>query len=116
MGRRAFITGIAGTELSAAEREFIVTERPWGFILFKRNVANPSQIAALNAELRTVLGDADAPILIDQEGRRDRPRRDGWPGTRWHSTGSQTYSRPWAGDRRHAFQPSCGGYAGERDG
>jgi len=80
MGRRAFITGIAGTELSAAEREFIVTERPWGFILFKRNVANPSQIAALNAELRTVLGDADAPILIDQEGGRvQRLGPPNWP-------------------------------------
>src|SRR5882672_8068369 len=80
MGRRAFITGIAGTELSAAEREFIVTERPWGFILFKRNVANPSQIAALNAELRTVLGDADAPVLIDQEGGRvQRLGPPNWP-------------------------------------
>ncbi len=80
MGRRAFITGITGTELSAAEREFIVTERPWGFILFKRNVANPSQIAALNAELRTVLGDADAPILIDQEGGRvQRLGPPNWP-------------------------------------
>ena len=80
MGRRAFITGITGTELSAAEREFIATERPWGFILFKRNVANPSQIAALNAELRTVLGDADAPILIDQEGGRvQRLGPPNWP-------------------------------------
>jgi beta-N-acetylhexosaminidase len=80
MGRRAFITGIAGTELSATEREFIVTERPWGFILFKRNVANPSQVAALNAELRTVLGDADAPILIDQEGGRvQRLGAPNWP-------------------------------------
>jgi len=80
MGRRAFITGITGTELSAAEREFIVTERPWGFILFKRNVANPSQIAALNAELRTVLGEADAPILIDQEGGRvQRLGPPNWP-------------------------------------
>src|SRR5882757_6051075 len=70
MRRRAFITGIAGTELSAAEREFIAAEQPWGFILFKRNVDHPSQVAGLTAELRAIIGDADAPVLIDQEGGR----------------------------------------------
>jgi beta-N-acetylhexosaminidase len=70
MRRRAFITGIAGTELSAAEREFIAAEAPWGFILFKRNIDNPSQVTALNSELRSIVGDADAPVLIDQEGGR----------------------------------------------
>jgi hypothetical protein len=30
MSRRAFITGIAATELSSVEREFIRAERPWG--------------------------------------------------------------------------------------
>jgi beta-N-acetylhexosaminidase len=80
MGRRAFITGIAGTELSAAEREFIVAERPWGFILFKRNVENPSQVLKLTRELRAVIDEADAPILIDQEGGRvQRFGPPNWP-------------------------------------
>jgi beta-N-acetylhexosaminidase len=80
MRRRAFITGIAGTELSAAEREFIAAEAPWGFILFKRNIDNPSQVAALNSELRSIVGDADAPILIDQEGGRvQRFAPPNWP-------------------------------------
>lgn len=70
MSTRAFITGVSGTELTAAEREFIRAERPWGFILFKRNVATPAQVAALVAELRAVAGVADAPVLIDQEGGR----------------------------------------------
>lgn len=70
MSTRAFITGVSGTELTAAEREFIRSERPWGFILFKRNVATPAQVAALVAELRAVAGAADAPVLIDQEGGR----------------------------------------------
>lgn len=70
MSTRAFITGVSGTELTAAEREFIRAERPWGFILFKRNVATPAQVAALVAELRAVAGAADAPVLIDQEGGR----------------------------------------------
>jgi len=70
MNNRAFITGVAGPELSAAEREFIRSERPWGFILFKRNVETPSQVILLVSELRKVLGDTDAPVLIDQEGGR----------------------------------------------
>jgi beta-N-acetylhexosaminidase len=70
MSTRAFITGVTGTELTAAEREFIREQRPWGFILFKRNVATPAQVAALVAELRNVAGAPDAPVLIDQEGGR----------------------------------------------
>jgi beta-N-acetylhexosaminidase len=70
MSSRAFITGVSGLELSATEREFIRGERPWGFILFKRNVETPDQVSALVKELRNCLGEADAPVLIDQEGGR----------------------------------------------
>jgi beta-N-acetylhexosaminidase len=70
MSTRAFITGVSGTELTAAEREFIRAERPWGFILFKRNVEAPAQVAALVEELRAAAGTVDAPVLIDQEGGR----------------------------------------------
>jgi beta-N-acetylhexosaminidase len=70
MSTRAFITGISGTVLTAAEREFIRGMRPWGFILFKRNVEAPDQVSALVDELRNCLGEADAPVLIDQEGGR----------------------------------------------
>ena len=70
MPSRAFITGISGFELTAAERDFIRAERPWGFILFKRNVDHPAQVARLVAELRATVGEAAAPVLIDQEGGR----------------------------------------------
>src|SRR4051794_16668808 len=70
MSSRAFITGISGLELSAAERAFIRGERPWGFILFKRNVDTPSQVASLVKELREAVGEPEAPVLIDQEGGR----------------------------------------------
>ena len=70
MPNRAFITGISGLELTAAERDFIRAERPWGFILFKRNVDTPAQVARLVAELRATVGEARAPVLIDQEGGR----------------------------------------------
>lgn len=70
MPSRAFITGVSGLELTAAERDFIRAERPWGFILFKRNVDSPAQVAGLVDQLREALGEADAPVLIDQEGGR----------------------------------------------
>src|SRR5215475_4210951 len=70
MGTRAFITGVAGTDLSAEEREFIAAAQPWGFILFKRNIENPAQVSALTGALRALTGDTDAPVLIDQEGGR----------------------------------------------
>jgi beta-N-acetylhexosaminidase len=70
MSTRAFITGVSGLELNADEREFIRAERPWGFILFKRNIETPEQVAHLVQELRKSVGEADAPVLIDQEGGR----------------------------------------------
>ena len=70
MTNRAFITGISATVLNDAERDFIRAERPWGFILFKRNIETPAQVSALVAELRATLGHDDAPVLIDQEGGR----------------------------------------------
>src|SRR5579871_2019833 len=70
MQPKAFITGISGTVLNADERAFIAAERPWGFILFKRNIETPRQVALLVSELRKTVGHADAPVLIDQEGGR----------------------------------------------
>src|SRR4051794_37560923 len=70
MSSRAFITGVSGLELGADERAFIRDQRPWGFILFKRNIDPPAQVASLVGELREAVGEADAPVLIDQEGGR----------------------------------------------
>jgi beta-N-acetylhexosaminidase len=80
MNTRAFITGLSGLELTAAEREFIRLERPWGFILFRRNVEAPSQVIQLIRDLRETLGEPDAPVLIDQEGGQvQRLRPPNWP-------------------------------------
>jgi beta-N-acetylhexosaminidase len=70
MRTRAFITGVSGTQLTAVERAFIRAERPWGFILFKRNVESPAQVISLIGQLRDAAGAPDAPVLIDQEGGR----------------------------------------------
>src|SRR4051812_35597721 len=66
---RAFITGLAGLTLAAEERDFLRDARPWGLILFKRNIADPEQVRRLVAEARVAAG-ADVPVLVDQEGGR----------------------------------------------
>lgn len=66
----AAILGCAGTTLTAEEVAFFKDVKPWGFILFKRNIADPNQVRALTAALRETVGRPDAPILIDQEGGR----------------------------------------------
>ncbi len=79
----AFISGCAGTELSAAEREFFGRTRPWGLILFARNIENPGQVRRLTADFREVVGRPRAPVLIDQEGGRVQrlrpPHWRAWP-------------------------------------
>lgn len=70
MTTRAFITGVSGLVLTADELAFLRAEKPWGFILFKRNIDNPAQVSELVRQLRDAVGDADVPVLIDQEGGR----------------------------------------------
>ncbi len=63
------IFGIAGTELRPEEQAFIAEARPFGFILFARNLDTPAQTTGLVGALREAVG-SDAPVLIDQEGGR----------------------------------------------
>ncbi len=66
---RAFITGLSGPSLTAAERQFTQEADPWGLILFKRNVTTPDALRRLIGDFRDAVG-RHAPILIDQEGGR----------------------------------------------
>ena len=80
MTSRALILGCAGKTLSAEETAFFRDVRPWGFILFKRNIGTPGEVRALTASLRATIGRDDAPILIDQEGGRvQRMGPPHWP-------------------------------------
>src|SRR5664279_921805 len=80
MSTRAFITGVSGLELTAAERAFIGAERPWGLIIFKRNIETRDQVANLIREFRNEIGESGAPVLIDQEGGRvQRFGPPNWP-------------------------------------
>ncbi len=66
---KAMILGCSGLSITPEERAFYAGERPWGFILFGRNIGEPEQIADLVAALRDSVG-ADVPVMIDQEGGR----------------------------------------------
>jgi beta-N-acetylhexosaminidase len=66
----AAILGCSAPRLTGEERVFFRAERPWGFILFKRNVETPDQVRALVDELRACVDRPNAPVLIDQEGGR----------------------------------------------
>jgi beta-N-acetylhexosaminidase len=67
---KAVIFGCAGLTLSADERAFFRDADPLGFILFARNVEDPAQARRLTEDLRSSVGRAEAPVLIDQEGGR----------------------------------------------
>ena len=67
---RAFISGCSGQGLTAEEVAFFRDAEPLGFILFRRNIADPDQVRALTTALREAVGREDAPIFVDQEGGR----------------------------------------------
>src|ERR671911_2400024 len=80
MQARAFITGLAETAITPDEHAFLMEAQPWGLILFKRNIDTSSQVVALIASFREIVGRADAPVLIDQEGGRvQRMGPPHWP-------------------------------------
>ena len=68
--RRSFIIGIKSTKLLLEEREFIKKYKPWGIILFSRNIINVKQAKKLTSSIRKIFKDSKYPILIDQEGGR----------------------------------------------
>jgi len=69
MAPRAFISGLSGLTLTADERAFLREARPWGLILFKRNIQDKKQVIDLVSEALHELG-GEAPVLVDQEGGR----------------------------------------------
>ncbi|MDZ4816414.1 MAG: beta-N-acetylhexosaminidase [Verrucomicrobiota bacterium] len=64
-----FVVGLPTAELNLATRTYLRAIRPAGVILFARNVTSPAAVAALNSEIRDLLGD-DVLICLDHEGGR----------------------------------------------
>ena len=70
INRRAFIVGIKSTKLSNKEISFLKKYKPWGIILFTRNIKDIGQTYKLTSSIRKIFKDKKYPILIDQEGGR----------------------------------------------
>ena len=68
--RRSFIVGIKSTKLNNKEKIFLRKFKPWGVILFTRNIKNINQTFKLTSSIRKIFNDKNYPILIDQEGGR----------------------------------------------
>ncbi|MFT3756918.1 MAG: beta-N-acetylhexosaminidase [Pseudoxanthomonas sp.] len=71
------VIGIAGTELTAQEHDWLQHDACAGVILFTRNFASRAQVTELSAAIRAA---APRPLLIcvDQEGGRVQRFRDGY--------------------------------------
>src|SRR5688572_32292023 len=74
---RMLVIGVAGTELTAQERDWLQHDACAGVILFTRNFASKAQVAELSAAIRAA---APRPqlICVDQEGGRVQRFRDGY--------------------------------------
>jgi len=68
MNRKAIIFGIKGYYLTKKEKKLLKKYKPWGVILFSRNISNLSQLKTLINDIKNSLKDKKYPILIDQEG------------------------------------------------
>jgi len=68
--RKAFIVGLKSHKLSNKEKLFLKKHKPWGVILFSRNINSIKQTKALTDNIKKIFKDSNYPILIDQEGGR----------------------------------------------
>ncbi|MEK0436415.1 MAG: glycoside hydrolase family 3 protein [Proteobacteria bacterium] len=68
MKTHAIIFGISGYKLNLQEINFFKKYKPWGIILFSRNIDNLEQVRNLTSSIRNIFKDNNFPILIDQEG------------------------------------------------
>ena len=68
--RKAFIVGVKSLKLSIDEKFFLKKNKPWGVILFSRNIKSIKQTKNLTENIKRIFKDKNYPILIDQEGGR----------------------------------------------
>ena len=70
MKKKAIITSISGKFLKNKEKKLLKREKPWGLILFKRNISSMKQLIKLTKSIRVLFKDKKFPIMIDEEGGR----------------------------------------------
>ena len=68
--RKAVIFGLSSFKLKKSEKVFLKKEKPWGIILFSRNIKSINQTQKLIISIKNLFKDNHYPILIDEEGGR----------------------------------------------
>ena len=68
MNRKALIIGVKGLALTNEEIQLLKVKKPWGVILFSRNIRDILQLKSLISRIKNSIKDKNYPILIDQEG------------------------------------------------
>jgi len=68
MKKKAIIISIKSFKLSKKEKNLFIKEKPWGLILFKRNIRDFDQIKRLIKTIKKISKDQKFPIMIDEEG------------------------------------------------
>ena len=68
MIRKSAIVSISKTRLSIIEKKILKKYKPWGIILFSRNIKSSDQLRRLTKEIRTLMSDRKYPIMVDEEG------------------------------------------------
>ena len=69
MKKKSIIISIKGFKLSRREKTLLSKEKPWGLILFKRNIKSITQIKKLILNIKFLTKDTKFPIMIDEEGK-----------------------------------------------
>lgn len=109
---KAMILGVSGTTLSRSEISFFRDERPWGFIIFARNIDDANQLSELCAAMRDSVENREAPIFVDQEGGRvqrlRKPLAPDYPsaaaiGALYRTDRDAGLKAAWLMSRLHAF-------------
>ena len=93
------VIGVAGTELTPQERDWLQHPACAGVILFARNFASKAQVAELSQAIRQA---APRPqlICVDQEGGRVQRFRDGYSAL----PSLEGFGRAYAADREAALE------------
>jgi len=68
MKKKAIIISINNHKLTIKEEKLFSVNKPWGLILFQRNIKTLAQIKKLIKKIKKATKDQNFPILIDEEG------------------------------------------------
>ena len=71
MKKKQLIISIKRNKINKKEKKiFSQKEKPWGVILFKRNLKSFKQIKKLTSKIKRLTKNKKFPILIDEEGEK----------------------------------------------